>query len=625
MTKSAEILQKYWGYGQFRPLQEDIVDSAIYGHDTLAILPTGGGKSICYQVPGLALEGICIVVSPLIALMEDQVRNLKKRGIRAELITSALSYREIDIALDNARFGNTKFLYTSPERLQSPLFVERCKQMNVALIAVDEAHCISEWGHEFRPAYRQIADLRALHPDAPVIALTASATLRVQEDIVKQLALRSPQKFSASLQRENLRYQARVSTNKTEDVLLFCKRHPGQCGIVYCRTRKSVKQIARQLRAERIPAGFYHGGLSPEDRKFMSENWMNGKLEIMVATNAFGMGIDKPDVRYVLHFEVPNNLEAYYQEAGRAGRDGKEALAVAFWEQKDLDLMQQIIEAQYPDKERVKEIFQAVCNALTIAYGSGEQETYSFDIAHFQKHFGFAASELFYALKILQLNGTLEFNEQAFQPTRLRFAVGQSALYKFQVAHDSLAPLIALLSRTTPGIFEQFCRIQESELARMLKISPQEFRKQLETLERYGVIDVNYQSDLPKITLLVPRPAEGQLQIGQEIYERRKSVELQKLAAVREYLQAEHCRQQMICAYFETDSAACGKCDVCMSRQRSAHSFEELLKIIPTRLPATLAALQDATHSDKELLQRALHQLMLEEVLLFVEGEYRLA
>lgn len=271
MTKSTDILRKYWGYEKFRPLQEDIVDSVIYGHDTLAVLPTGGGKSICYQVPGIALDGLTIVVSPLIALMEDQVRNLKKLGISAELITSALSYREIDIALDNARFGNTRFLYTSPERLQSPLFKERCKSMKVVLIAVDEAHCISEWGHDFRPAYRMIAELREIHPDAPLMALTASATQRVQDDIISQLKMRTPQKFSASLQRDNLRYQARVSSNKTEDVLAFCRRHPGQCGIVYCQTRKSVKHIARQLRTERIPAGFYHGGLSPEDRKFMLE------------------------------------------------------------------------------------------------------------------------------------------------------------------------------------------------------------------------------------------------------------------------------------------------------------------------------------------------------------------
>lgn len=624
VTKSTEILQKYWGFDRFRPLQEEIVDSALYGHDTLAILPTGGGKSICYQVPGLAREGVTIVISPLIALMEDQVNGLRARKIQADMIISGMSYREIDITLDNARFGATKFLFTSPERLQSELFIERCKRMNVGLIAVDEAHCISEWGHDFRPSYRKIALLRELHPDAPVIALTASATKRVQEDIVAQLQLRNPNRFAGSLLRGNLRYQARISENKIEDIIAFCNRHKDQTGIVYCQTRRSVKHLARQLRSAGLPVGFYHGGLSMDDRKFMLTHWMNNQLRIMVATNAFGMGIDKPDVRYVLHYEVPANLEAYYQEAGRAGRDGKEALAVAFWEQKDLDILNGHLAAQYPPKERVKQIFSALCNHLKIAIGSGDQETYPIDLPLFHAAFSVSIQETFYALRILQQNGTLEFDEGSFQPTRLKFSIGSSALYKFQVAHDSLAGLIALLSRSYPGIFDRFARIDEAELARRLKISAGEFRKQLEYLERYGVIDITYQSMAPKITLLFPRPADDFLSISHEIYDQRKQIEQQKLDAMLHYLQAEHCRQQMICSYFDSECDPCGKCDVCLAHQRNAYSFDELIRLLPEKMPATLEELLNQLGTDKETLQRALHHLLLEEHIRFDNPVYRL-
>ncbi len=622
MTKSTEILKKYWGYDEFRPLQEDIIDSVIYGHDTLAILPTGGGKSICYQVPGLALDGLTIVVSPLIALMEDQVRNLRQRGVSVELITSGMSYREIDITLDNARFGKASFLYTSPERLQSDLFIERCKRMNVSLIAVDEAHCISEWGHDFRPSYRQISTLRELHPDAPVIALTASATQRVQEDIIAQLHLKTPKIFSSSLVRNNISYQVRASENKLEAITSFCMKNREHCGIVYCQTRKSVKHVVRHLRAAGLQAGFYHGGLSPEDRRYMLEHWMSDRLRIMVATNAFGMGIDKPDVRFVLHFEIPDNLEAYYQEAGRAGRDGKEAQAIAFWEQKDVTQLQKHLEDRYPEKERVKQIYSALCNYLKIAIGSGEQESYDFNIQKFHSTFSLPITETYYALKILQLNGSIDFNEKAFHPTRLKFAIGSSALYKFQVAHDSLAAMITLLSRSYPGIFDRFVRVDEKELAKRLSISAQDFRKQLEHLEQYGVIDITYQSELPKITFLTPRPADEAIRISFDIYDQRRKVEEDKLDAMLRYLTGEQCRQQLICTYFGTASEPCGKCDVCRSNQRNNHSYEELVQLLPSKLPASLDELHNQLGVDKETLQRALHHLLLEEQIIFSGERY---
>jgi ATP-dependent DNA helicase RecQ len=624
LTKSTEILYKYWGFDNFRPLQEEIVDSVIYGHDTLAILPTGGGKSICFQVPGMALEGLTIVISPLIALMEDQVQNLRKKGIKVELITSGMSYREIDIALDNARFGNVSFLYTSPERLKTELFQERCKSMKVSLITVDEAHCISEWGHDFRPAYREISELRTMHPDAPIIALTASATEVVQKDIIEQLNLKTPKIFAGSLVRSNIRYKVIPAQNKLQRIIDFCSNNKGFTGIIYCQTRRSVKQVVKQLRALNYSAGFYHGGLSPEDRKYMLENWMSGRIKIMVATNAFGMGIDKPDVRYVLHFEIPNNLEAYYQEAGRAGRDGKEAQAIAFWEQKDVDLMRKYLNARYPEIERVKHIYNSVCNFLKIAIGSGNQESYSFDIQAFHSAYSVSVSEAYYAIKILQLNETLSFTENTFHPTRIKFAIGSSALYKFQVTQDGVAQLIALLSRSYPGIFDRFVRIDESELEKRLKINRTKLREQLTFLEQYGVADINLQSNLPKITLLTERMPEGYLTIANSVYTNRKKIEEGKLEAMIRYLTESKCRQEMISVYFDTEGSKCGKCDVCMAEKASNHSFKELLEIVPTLLPANFEAIVNNLNLDRDLTQRVLHSLLLEEKIVSENGQFRL-
>ncbi|XOV68234.1 MAG: ATP-dependent DNA helicase RecQ [Fluviicola sp.] len=619
MEKSREILQRFWGYPAFRPLQEEIVDSVIYGHDTLAILPTGGGKSICFQVPGLALDGITLVISPLIALMQDQVSQLEQRGIRASLISSGLSYREIDIALDNARFGNTKFLYTSPERLKSDLFIERFKRMNVGLIVVDEAHCISEWGHDFRPAYREIAEIRDHHPNAPIIAVTASATQKVKDDIVAKLELKQPKEFSGSLERTNIMYQIYSSENKMQRILEHCQKHPNETGIVYCQTRRSVKEVVTQLRAHKIPAGIYHGGMSSDDRSYMLEEWMQNRLKIMVATNAFGMGIDKPDVRFVLHYELPNNLEAYYQEAGRAGRDGQPSQAIAFWNQLDINLMEERLEAQYPSKERIKTIYNAVCNYLQVAIGSGKDETYPFNLPAFCNTFEVSASETYYALRLLQLNETIGFTESSFFPTRLRILVGNKALYTFQVSHDSLAPLITLLTRSYPGIFDRFTTIHEGKLAKRLKISENELRKQLERLEQYGVIDVQFQSNLPKITFLQERIADTQLIISPTVYWQRKEREESKLQSLISFVRSDACRSKLISQYFGDEGRDCGICDNCMRQEFDSKSLHE---IVLAKLPNSFAQLEQAIPASRELLQTAIRAMMHDEVIYYEEGVY---
>ncbi|NVK64314.1 MAG: RecQ family ATP-dependent DNA helicase [Flavobacteriales bacterium] len=624
MERSREILKKYWGYDSFRPLQEDIVDGIIYGQDTLAILPTGGGKSICFQVPGMALDGLTLVISPLIALMHDQVEQLMSRNIKAQVITSTMSYREIDIALDNCRFGGVKFLYTSPERLKSELFIERFKEMPVSLIVVDEAHCISEWGHDFRPAYQEISAIRALHPEVPVAAFTASATPKTQNDIIELLALHSPSQYEASLKRENLSYHVRSSENKLGSIISYCQNRGQDTGIVYCQTRKSVKEVVRQLRAKNINAGFYHGGLSAEDRSYMLENWMKGRLKVMVATNAFGMGIDKSDVRYVLHYEIPTTLEAYYQEAGRAGRDGAAADAIAFWEEKDLQTMQEQLAAKYPAKDRIKQIYASVCNFLKIAIGSGENETYPLDLRAFTKSFQFSIVEVFHALKLLQNNGDIYFSESNFQPTRLKYAVGNSALYKFQVGHDSVSSLITLLSRSHSGIFDRFVSIHENELAKRLKVSTQELTRQLEYLEQYGVIDINFRTSLPKITLLHERLPDNYLKLDVHVYENRRNLELSKLDAMIQYVRANKCRMSMISSYFGGDDENCGNCDFCREQSKGNYTFDELLELIPTLLPASLDVMINRLDVSKEMLMRALRHLMLEEEIKFSEGEYHL-
>ena len=624
LTKSKEILTKYWGFNDFRPLQEEIVDSVIYGHDTLAILPTGGGKSICFQVPGIALSGITIVISPLIALMEDQVNSLNAKGINANLLASSMTYREIDITLDNARFGNTKFLYTSPERLKSEIFIERFKQMNVGLIVVDEAHCISEWGHDFRPAYREISALKEHHPNTPIIAVTASATQRVKEDIIAQLELKNVNYFEGSLERKNISYKVVSALNKLNRITDFVKLNDEHCGIIYCQTRKSVKQVVTHLRALKINAGFYHGGLAPEDRKYMLENWMNNGIKVMVATNAFGMGIDKADVRYVLHYEMPNNLEAYYQEAGRAGRDGNESQAIAFWEQKDLDIMQDQLIQKYPDLDRVKHIYHSVCNFLSIAIGSGDQETYEFDIKKFHQSFDIPVTETYYALKLLQLNGTVNLTENGFHPTRLKIAIGNAALYKFQVGHDNIANLVTLLTRSYPGIFDRFISIDEFELSKRLKISKVEFTKKLQFLEQYGVIDINYQSYLPKLTLLIERLPEGHLTIRTDVYANRKKVEEDKLESIVNYIKANKCRSQQISSYFNSKSDVCGKCDVCVANNNSNHSYDELLEIIPTILPLKLNEITNKLGISRDLAQRVIRELMLDEAVIYSEEQFRI-
>lgn len=581
MSKALEILEKYWGYKEFRPMQQDIVDAVIYGHDALALLPTGGGKSICFQVPGLAREGVCLVISPLIALMEDQVMNLRKRNINAEFIVSGMTYKEIDILLDRVRFGGVKFLYTSPERIQSRLFIERCKMMNIGLIAIDEAHCISQWGYDFRPPYLDISALREWHPNTPMIALTASATERVKDDIVHYLKLKKHRYFEGNFARSNLSYEVYHVANKEAAIIHMASKYKDYTGIVYCQTRKSTKFVAQMLRANHLVADFYHGGLTREERKAKQEDWINDKTKIIVATNAFGMGIDKPNVRYVLHYEFPDSLEAFYQEAGRAGRDGHSARTMAFIGDNDLEILERRMMQRFPEKEEVKRIYNAICNFLQIAIGSGKDESYIFDLNKFLTSYPFDALIVYNSLKILELNKTLAFQEKSFEKTRVHCLVNNKILYDFQIRNKDLDPVISMISRTHQGLFENFVNLDEWGLCKHLKITKDILKQKLNILEKQGIFEVNWQHDSPQVTFLEERLPETHFYLKPEVLKTRKEVAFEKFSYVLDYLTKEVCRSIQLVSYFGQKGLPCGICDICKrtqtNKENNSKSIQEML------------------------------------------------
>lgn len=621
MNTRLETLQKYWGYNSFRPGQEPIIEDVINGHDVLALLPTGGGKSICFQVPGIIREGITIVISPLIALMQDQVSNLQSKGIMAKAIMSGMSYRELDITLDNAKFNGYKFLYTSPERIQSRLFLERFKQMNVGLIVVDEAHCISEWGHDFRPSFMEIKKLREIHPHVPIIAVTATATPKTKQEIIDRLELKHPRIHQSRFERPNLIYSSYLSQNKLQSVIDTCKAHDNETGIVYCQTRKSVKFVATTLHRAGISSGIYHGGMNKEERQKMLTAWLKGESKVMIATNAFGMGIDKPDVRFVLHYEFPASLEAYFQEAGRGGRDGKDAFAINYWQQEDLQLMEEQLNQKYPPIDDIKRVYRAVCNHLKIAIGSGAGETYAFNLAVFAKAFDISPVLCYNSLKILEALGELTFSEGVFHPTKVKFAVGNTALYNFQIQHETYYPVTALLSRSYPGIFDNFMEIHEREICNRLKITEAELEKQLKYMEKSGIMDIDWKSDAPTITFLRERMPYDYLEIRPEVYFERKEIATVKLASVSRYLNGKQCRSMELINYFGIDSEPCGKCDNCQSEMNTL-TFSDYQEQVINLLKDSPKATFEIKHlvADPELFKEIIRILMLDEQIDF-DGE----
>lgn len=612
MENSLEILNRYWGYPAFRPNQEKIVKDCIEGNDVFALLPTGGGKSICFQVPAMSKEGICIVVSPLIALMQDQVANLQKIGIAAKALTSEMNYRQLDIELDNARFGSYKFLYVSPERIQTSVFQERLKIMDVNLFVVDEAHCISEWGHDFRPSYLKLHLLREIHPKTPILALTATATKKVQEDIIEQLKLNKPKCHIHSLQRSNVVLKAFYSEQKLKRIAHYCKATQG-IGIVYCQTRKSVKKVAQFLLDQNISCGIYHGGMNMNERKEMLHSWLMENISVMVSTNAFGMGIDKPNVRYVLHYDMPSNLEAYMQESGRAGRDGKTSEAIAFYNETDLNELENHVSKQFPQKETILQAYIAINNYLRLAVGSGRNETFELDYRDLCKKYKFDVQEFYYSLKILCQNGFFSLDENTAHSSQIQVIVTNYQLYNFQLTHPNFQDLINLLMHTVPGIQEKRKEFSENHISRKLNVPLIELKNRLETMQRLGIIDLKWASELPQITYLKERVSEQNFELNYALYSLRKEVFQQRIKAVSSYLRAHECRAVKLLSYFEEEGEKCGQCDNCKQEKQTPYLKEKILSHL--KKESSLNELIDTFESKESILLDILQDLILEDLI----------
>jgi len=569
-----QILKKYWGFSQFRHLQYDIIRSVASGTDTLALMPTGGGKSIAFQVPAIAMEGICLVITPLIALMKDQVENLTGRGIKALAIHSGMSADEIDITLENAIYGNYKFLYVSPERLNSDIFRVRVKDMNLNIITVDEAHCISQWGYDFRPSYLRIAELRKIVPEIPVLALTATATTEVAEDIQDKLLFKKKNLLKTGFSRENLIYHVKFSEDKPGDMIKVAGNLRGS-GIIYVRSRKKAKDLAELLIKNKINAEYYHAGLRHETRNRKQLSWSRGETRVIVATNAFGMGIDKPDVRFVMHIDLPDSLESYFQEAGRAGRDGLKSYAVLFFNKYDNTIARQRIATSFPPTETIKSVYQALGNYLKVPYGGGKGMAYDFMISDFASNYKFNLLSIHSSLNILQREGYLEVTDELNNPSKVHFIIDREGLYRFQVANAGFDAFIKLLLRSYTGLFSNYVGIDELSLAKKAGVNIEIVYRYLNKLNNLGIIKYIPQKRTPLIIYTSERLDEKSLYISKENYRVRKEIFIKRLNSVLNYARRnDKCRSIQLLEYFgERKSKPCGKCDVC--RRRSEKEINE--------------------------------------------------
>jgi ATP-dependent DNA helicase RecQ len=562
-------LKKHWGYDSFRPLQQDIIEAVLDNKDTLALLPTGGGKSLCFQIPGLVIGGTCLVVSPLIALMNDQVQNLKNRGISAVAITSSMNMKEIDIALNNAAYGHVQFLYVSPERIENETFRQRLSYLPIGLIAVDEAHCISQWGYDFRPSYLKIAELREYFPSVNMIAVTASATKEVVEDIQLKLSFKNQAVFRQSFERKNIRYVVQLEENKYERLLKII-HNIGGTGIVYVRNRKKTEEISKWLIQNKLSASFYHAGINSNDRATIQQNWIDNKSQIIVATNAFGMGIDKPDVRFVVHLDLPESLEAYFQEAGRAGRDEKPAYAVLLCNNFDIISLQEQYEQKTPSIEEIKQSYQAIYNFFQIPVESGEGLSVSFDINEVTRNYNLKPITLFNSIKCLEKEGYVSFLDSGYEPSKVMMVMGKDDLYNYQVKFPKYEALIKVLLRSYGGLYEQYSHIKEKDVAYRAKISEHELNLQLENLHTQGVISFIPQTTLPKLIFLQNRINLKFESIRLINYPVLKEKALTRIKSVVNYVTEKNiCRSRLLLSYFnETDFKDCQYCDVCVEKHK---------------------------------------------------------
>ena len=614
------ILKQYWGYDSFRGIQEDIINSIGSGRDTLGLMPTGGGKSITFQVPALAQPGLCLVVTPLIALMKDQVRNLRDRGIKAIAVYSGMTREEIVVALENCIFGDYKFLYISPERLDTEIFQTKLKSMKVSMITVDESHCISQWGYDFRPAYLKISEIRKLLPGVPVLALTATATPEVVKDIQKRLDFREENVFRMSFERKNLAYIVRRTENKAEELLHILTSVQGSA-IVYTRNRKKTKEVSQFLNEQGITATFYHAGLNNDTKDQRQKGWINGEFRVMVATNAFGMGIDKPDVRLVVHIDFPDSPEAYFQEAGRAGRDGQKSYAVLLYARSDKTLLNKRIADTFPEKEYIRQVYEHINYYYQMAMGDGLGCTYAFNIDEFCQNFKHFPIRVDSALKILTQAGYLEYTDEQDNASRILFTIRRDELYKLREMGTEAEALIQMILRSYTGVFTDYAYISEATLSVRTGLTREQIYNILVTLTKRRIVDYIPHKKTPYIIYTRERQELRFVHIPPAVYEERKARYEARIKAMEEYVISENvCRSRMLLRYFgEKNEHNCGQCDVCLSHRATdtltGESLEELKKKIAELLaqkPHTPAEIAEKIEAEKERVSEVI-QYLLEE------------
>ena len=614
MKHPIELLEHYWNFSEFRPQQEEIIEAVLANEDCIVLLPTGGGKSICFQIPVLIKDGICIVVSPLIALMQDQVTNLKEKGIKAMALTSRFTYEDIDRMLDNCIYGNYKFLYLSPERLQQDLVQERIKQMNVNLIAVDEAHCISQWGYDFRPAYRDIKILRTLHPNVNVIGLTASATAKVVEDISTQLDCIAPQIFKTSFQRPNLAYLTLDCDDKYFKTVQILKKYSGS-SIIYVRNRKATLEISAYLNNIGITSGYYHGGLSTKEKDTQFERWSANQNQVMVATNAFGMGIDKANVQTVIHHNLPESLESYYQEAGRAGRNNDPAYAVILRSTSDeMDSKNQFINS-LPDPSFLKNIYKRLCNYFQISYGEGVNSVHNFNFKLFCSTYNLPSILTYNGLKILDRTSIISMEERFKNTAFLQIIIGNAALFNYIEKHPKQALIIKIILRSYEGVFDHLTEIFTQTIAVKTNLSEEEVIKHLNALSNAGIVEFESSKTDAQITFIEPREDDKTIHRISKIVTQQHDLKKTQLKSVFEYVKNDGiCKSQKLLSYFEeTNSEQCGICSSCLERSKKSVISESDLKTILTLLktePLSSRKLEELSHYSPDKLTTILTNLL---------------